>query len=175
MGAGDPRLRMARGLIREGRYLEAEPILRWLHEEEPRNPARRWECATLLTGTVREDGDRLVYVPGLGSRREYAMRGYKLWQKVIRDVEGSTSRADIDRYLEARFHQNMARWAQGAPEKALLSIQLLRGNPGGGGRRRAPTGKWERRFNWLEEQIRAHPAAPVTPPPPDLEETRRAK
>ncbi|MBN2490617.1 MAG: hypothetical protein JXQ29_07200 [Planctomycetes bacterium] len=160
------RTYLARCLVWQGKYMEAEPILRSLHEERKQDLTLMKEFAELLTGAVREVDGNFVYIPGRGADQEKAMEGFKLWARVLKLIERETTDTALAQFLEARFHQNLVRWAQGQPENAQKSIDQLRVSI-------APTldrrkgarepGFWERRFSWLEKQIRQK--APQSPPP----------
>jgi hypothetical protein len=160
------RLYLARCLVWQGKYLEAEPILRALYEKKKRDKSLLKEYAELLTGTIRTVDRKIVYVPGRGAHRESAMVGYKLWQRIIKQVEGSVDKDAVSEYLEARFHQNLVRWAQNVPDKARQSIKLLKLSLGDQLDRKKGSrkpGYWEKRFSWLEKRLSRK--APQTPPP----------
>ncbi|MBN2491643.1 MAG: hypothetical protein JXQ29_12410, partial [Planctomycetes bacterium] len=163
------RLYLARCLVWQGKYMEAEPLLRELYRSRTRDRTLLVEYASLLTGTVREVDGELVYLPGLGAREEPAIEGYKLWGQLARIAASGVTPEDLANYLEARFHQNLVRWAQGRGDLAATSIRQLRAAIGPNLDRRkgaAQEGTWERRFSWLERLLNRRAPAPQTPPPP---------
>jgi len=160
------RLYLARCLVWQGKYLEAEPILRSLYESNKKNLSMLKEYAELLTGTVRGENGDFIYIPGRGAHAKDATEGYRLWSRVVKKNERESTTAAFQEYLGARFHQNLVRWAQGKPELASKSINQLRVSLGPNLDRRPGArnkGYWEERFEWLEKQIRRK--APQTPPP----------
>jgi hypothetical protein len=163
------RLYLARCLVWQGKYVEAEPLLRELYEDRKRDRTMLVEYASLLTGTVRVVDGRLIYLPGLGARQEPALEGYKLWGRLARLAADGVTSDDIAHYLQARFHQNLVRWAQGRGDLASTSVDQLKAALGPNLDRKKGAreeGYWERRFDWLEKRLRRRDTAPQTPPPP---------
>lgn len=160
------RIYLARCLIWQGKYMEAEPILRDLYNAKRNDLTMLKEYAALLTGAVRTVDGKLAYLPGRGAHKDKKHTGYKLWGRLVKRSEDKITAQGRAEYLEARFHQNLYRWAQGAPEMAQSSIEQLRVSLGKQLDRKPGARKlgfWETRYNWLEKRLRVK--APQTPPP----------
>ena len=161
------KLYLARILVWQGKYLEAKPILEALHKKKKRNLGLLKEYASLLTGTIREVDGKFVYVPGRGAHKEDGIAGFKLWQRVAKMNLKKPGPDALKNVLEARFHENLVRWAQNRADLVKKSIKQLRTSYG-------PTldkdpknpreGYWQRRFAWLERNVARKPTQ--TPPPP---------
>jgi len=155
------RLYLARCLVWQGKYVEAEPILRRLYEKRKRDLRLFKEYAALLTGTVKFYDGKLNFIPGLGASRQEAIKGFRLWKRI-------TGRKNaMHEYLCVRFHQNLVRWAQDKGVLARKSIRQLRIHLGKTLDRKVGSpeeGFWESRFKWLERNLSR--MAPRTPPPP---------
>ena len=116
--------------------------------------------------------DETILVEGppkqASAHREKALEGYKLWGRFARIYADGTTLEERQEYLKARFHQNLVRWAQGRGDLARKSLRFLRIGLGQNLDRKkgsAESGYWERRFEWLEKQIRRRRPAPQSPPP----------
>jgi len=125
------------------------------------------EYGGLMTGTVKLSDGKFIYVPGRGAHKKDALAGYKIWRRLIKTVARETTEDALKKYLCARFHQNLVRWAQGKADQAKKSINQLKVSIGQNLDRKKGSrkpGYWEQRFNWLEKNIRQE--APQTPPDP---------
>lgn len=161
------KLYLARCLVWQGKYVEAEPIFRALYEAKKTDRGLYKEYASLLTGTVKLTGGKFIYIPGRGAHKKDAIAGFKLWARIAKTHERGNEEKDFREYLGARFHQNLVRWAQGKSDLAKKSMQQLRTSLGKNLDRKPKSrkpGYWEKRFDWLERSIRQK--APQTPPEP---------
>lgn len=164
------KLYLARILVWQGKYLEAKPILEALHKQKKRNLGLLKEYASLLTGTIREvDGD-FVYVPGRGAHKKDAIEGFKLWTRVAKSNLKKPGPDALENVLEARFHENLVRWAQGRADLVKKSLKQLRTSYGPNldkDPKNPREGRWQRRFGWLERNLgRKAPQTPPAPPQP---------
>ncbi len=161
------KLYLARCLVWQGKYVEAEPIFRALYEAKKNDRGLLKEYASLLTGTVKFIDGKFLYIPGRGAHKKDAMVGFNLWRRVAKTHERGNTEKDFREYLCARFHQNLVRWAQGKASLANKSLKQLRNSLGQNLDRKPKSrkpGYWEKRFDWLERSIRQK--APQTPPEP---------
>ena len=160
------RLYLARCLMWQGKYLEAQAIFKDLHNARKTDKGLMKEYAEVLTGTMRVVNGQMVYLPGRGAHKDDALDGYRIWARLAKIAQREATPESIKDFLEARFHQNLVRWAQKMGDKAQTNIRQLRvalgknlDRPKGS----SQDGYWEKRFDWLEKQI-GRPA-PQTPPP----------